>query len=126
MEYLIRNTSSITDASKVYIRDKKYSWIPATIISTDDVSETAVVNVDFPEGWMKTTSGASAGVFEVKDKREFIIKISNYPGGKLPRQYVDENGRLVAKTDMVDLPSYALREAGVLYNLKELHALGIP
>jgi len=114
----------MTSASKVYIRDKKYSWIPATIVSTDKASNTAVVVVDLPEDWVDTTSGASAGLLGKEDKREVIVKLSSYPGGELPRQNIDENGKLLAKSDMVDLPN--LHEAGILYNLKELHTSGIP
>ncbi len=71
----------------VYVRDKKYGWLPANVVSYEGGS--AIVNVFPPD----------------QEKEERKVKLSDYEGESLPLQNIDEGGNLITMADMCDLPS---------------------
>ena len=77
--------------SRVYVSDKEFGWLPATIVSQSDQQVTVkVFSVD-----SLTEHGSD----------ERIVSLQEYPNQQLPLQNVDASGHLMEMPDMVDLPS---------------------
>ena len=77
--------------SRVYVSDKEFGWLPATIVSQTDQQVTVkVFSVD-----SLTEHGSD----------ERIVSLQEYPNQQLPLQNVDASGHLMEMPDMVDLPS---------------------
>jgi len=92
--------------TSVYVRDKTYGWLPATMVSSDSDVARVIVRVPSP-------NDRSSSKF-LKEERKVLLK--EYDDKTLPLQNVDEGGNMVVSRDMCDLPS--LHEAAILYNLK--------
>lgn len=86
-------------AQSVYIMDKKFAWVPATVKSM--AADSVIVRI--PE-YADEASIASDGGKGAKSWREEEVKLKPYPGKALPMQNVDKNGNLSLVDDMVDLP----------------------
>jgi hypothetical protein len=98
--------SEDNDQKAVYIQDKKYGWLPATILEERDSK--AVVQVKWPDP-------STTVVFEGRKQPETVtVDYKNYAEEELPLQ----NSQ--AKQDMVDLVH--LHDAAILYNLQQRHA----
>mmetsp|Transcript_46968 Transcript_46968/g.69543 ORF Transcript_46968/g.69543 Transcript_46968/m.69543 type:complete len:1350 (+) Transcript_46968:350-4399(+) len=95
--------------SCVYVRDKKFGWLPANVVSNDDAAKTATVNVIVPVADAPDPSQSS-------ETTQLVVKLKEYENNMLPLQNVNESGHLIEMPDMCDLPS--LHEAAILYNLK--------
>jgi hypothetical protein len=91
--------SSSDTSQSVYIMDKKFAWVPATVKSM--TADSVLVRV--PE-YADEASIASDGGKGAKSWREEEVKVKHYPGKSLPLQNVDKNGNLTLVEDMVDLP----------------------
>ena len=106
------DTDGSSDTSQnVYIMDKKFAWIPASVKEIN--GDVAIVKV--PE-YADEASIMSDGGKGAKSYREEQVKIKHYPGKTLPIQNVDKNGNLTVVNDMVDLPFlHEVRALFVLY-----------
>jgi hypothetical protein len=137
--------SSLGDATKVYIRDKQFCWLPATVLEYR--KDCAIVAVDLPETWEKSTytkdqqkilSNDSGDIHTSMKKMERsdldalvsehnmpanrlrIVKYKDYEQGDLPKQNLQGNG----KRNMEDL--FHQHPPAIFYNLKERHYLQKP
>jgi hypothetical protein len=130
--------SSLGDATKVYIRDEQFCWLPANVL--DYQKDSAIVAVDLPESWKESTvtnnqkgaihpslkklppSDIDNLVSEYKVPANALRKVwyKDYEQGDLPKQNIQGNG----KRNMEDL--FHLHPAAILYNLKERHYLKKP
>ena len=82
--------------SCVYIADRDYGWLPATVMSqTGDQVTVKVFSADHG-----ATTVATAIPME-----ERTVSLQDYPHQQLPLQNVDAAGHLMQMPDMVDLPS---------------------
>ena len=86
--------------SGVYVKDKTYGWLPATLLSSN--SDIAQVIAHVP-----SENDRSSPKFR-KEERKVLLK--EYDDKSLPLQNIDEGGNLVVAQDMCDLPS--LHEVG--------------
>jgi len=86
----------------VYIRSAEHAWVPALQLKTAQ----GKANVIVP----KFKAGEKDMMHCEKPSRNFkyqdnqLIDLKDYPGGTLPLQNVDCNGRLDDYPEMVDLP----------------------
>jgi hypothetical protein len=135
--------SSLGDATKVYIRDEQFCWLPAIVL--EHQKDSALVAVDPPDTWKKSTvikdqkgdfsvtSGAIHPSLKKLPPGELDNLVSqynvpllrqvwykDYEQGDLPKQNIQGNG----KRNMEDL--FHLHPAAILYNLKERHYLHKP
>ncbi len=101
----------MSSASGVFVKDKEFGWLPASILSTTDA--TAQVSVKIPKH-------EDDGTGESFTKEDRSIKLKDYEDATLPLQNIDEGGNAIVAPDMCDL--HSLHEAAILYNLKERHA----
>lgn len=85
--------------NNVYIRDKEFAWIPARLVEED--KETAKVAVPQYEDEFAIASDNGEGATGFKSA---VVKLKDYPNGKLPRQNCGKDGKLLEVNDMVDLP----------------------
>jgi len=104
----------------VYVRDEKYSWLPAKVIDKGHLSATVVISL--PPDWYDKTIQPQKGL----NNEERVIDLRDYIGQELPLQnfHDDESGNTVGKSDMTDL--YHLHDAAILYNLRDRHYRGNP
>ena len=117
-----QSQSRMAKGTPVYIRDTQYSWIPATISSTDDDKKHVTVQVRLPDDWEDVTAipSRAQGI-----KLERTVKLSDYDNNELPLQNLEKDGvTAMGKNDMADLKN--LHEAAILYNLKARHAESLP
>lgn len=101
-------TTDASTANFVYLRSEEHAWIPARVIdeqqqqSSSSEGEEDKVTVKIPvyksERQIVSDGGRTAQRF-----RKETIALADYPNHALPLQNVDENGKLVAVEDMVDL-----------------------
>ena len=96
----------MASASGVYVKDKAYGWLPATISSSE--AKTAQVVVQIP-----------SGVDKVDVEKERKVNLTEYEDNALPLQNIDEGGNAIIVPDMCDL--HSLHEAAILYNLMARH-----
>lgn len=106
--------NSENTSNRVYISSEEYGWLPAKVISTDDVSKKAVVEVkDYEDDFSipacevsssinPTAAQKRRGNKTVPSKR-IDIDMNEYGDGVFPLQNVDEDGKLIEVCDMVDL-----------------------
>eukprot|EP00527_Entomoneis_sp_CCMP2396_P003980 CAMPEP_0198149142 /NCGR_PEP_ID=MMETSP1443-20131203/45149_1 /TAXON_ID=186043 /ORGANISM="Entomoneis sp., Strain CCMP2396" /LENGTH=1107 /DNA_ID=CAMNT_0043814071 /DNA_START=17 /DNA_END=3340 /DNA_ORIENTATION=- len=104
-------------SSFVFIRDPVFGWRPA--IQEGVQGDKAIVNV--PE-FKDEQSMMGAG--DAKKGQMGQVNLKDYHAGVLPLQNVDALGNLLEFADMVKLPY--LHEAGILFNLKKRHVMGMP
>jgi len=103
----------------VYVKHPEFAWVPATLVDTSGDKAKVVVPQYKDEQAIKSDGGRGA-----KSQEEQVVNLKDYPHKVLPLQNVDNNGQLLAFSDMVQLPY--LHEAGILYNLKQRHFDGHP
>ncbi len=98
----------MSNQSGVYIKDKQYGWLPASIISYEEknqvkVSVTLPTNNEAVDLDTPTTE---------ESKEERTVKLKDYEDGTLPLQNIDEGGNMIVVPDMCDLPSlHEVRDA---------------
>lgn len=74
----------------MYVADKEFGWLPATIVSQTDQHVTVkVFSVDSL----------------TEESSERTVALKEYSNQQLPLQNVDASGHLMEMSDMVDLPS---------------------
>ena len=100
----------MSSASGVYVKDKTYGWLPATISSSE--AKTAQVVVQIP-------SGVDIAKSDVPVEKERKVNLTDYEDNALPLQNIDEGGNAIIVPDMCDL--HSLHEAAILYNLMARH-----
>ena len=98
-------------STAVFIKDGDASWVPAEIISFQELKDKNVVEVVLSPDPDDVASGNAWSIVSVD--------LSTYPTQTLPMQEVDEYGRRVVHADLTDMQY--LHEAGILYNLKDRH-----
>ncbi len=101
----------MSSASGVFVKDKEFGWLPASILSTNGVTAQVSVKIPIKE---------EDGIGESFTKEERSIQLKDYEDATLPLQNIDEGGNAIVAPDMCDL--HSLHEAAILYNLKERHA----
>lgn len=97
-------------STAVFVRNGAVGWVPAEIISFDDLNRNlveVVLSDSSCESWQLAT-----------------VDLSDYPNQTLPLQEVDGYGKRVVHSDLTDLQY--LHEASILYNLKERHEIQCP
>jgi myosin V len=106
--------SGTSSSNHVYIKSEEHGWIPARLLDSSHEKATVSVGVYKSQQDMITEAGATS------QKNLVTIDLKEYqPSGTLPLQNVDEDGKLKAVADLVDLDF--LHEAAILYNLKVRH-----
>lgn len=99
---------------KVYIQDKQYAWLPATLVESDPLNDRVKVRIDVPSNWKNTTITSNKETYALA-KKEVWIDLADYRDCKLPlRQSTDATVRDVAELSH-------LHEASILYLLKDRH-----
>ena len=94
--------------SRVYISDKDFGWLPATIVSQSDQQVTVkVFSVDSL----------------TEENSERTVSLKEYPNQQLPLQNVDASGHLMEMPDMVDLPS--LHEVRGVWGMLYMHSCSL-
>ena len=86
-------------SSFVFLKDPEYAWIPAKLIR----SSGNVADVEIPE-YPDEQSTICDGGKSAKKMIDAEVDLSDYNSGVLPMQNVDEQGRMKAYPDMVELP----------------------
>ena len=119
----IDKDSRMVEGTPVYIRDAQYSWIPATIESSQDNKHRVKVRVRLPVDWEDCTIIPSNRSVQNIDL-DRIVKLTDYPNNELPLQNNFAANDTAGKNDMADLTN--LHEAAILYNLKARHKEGNP
>jgi myosin heavy subunit len=103
------------DPTNVFVQDPDFAWLPATVVDTDD-ADRVQVQIQLPSDWTQTTLLPPKAV--VIDKTVRWVNLNDYFDHVLPQQ----NNKAVR--DMAELPH--LHEAGLLYQIKERHAMQQP
>ena len=85
--------------SFVYILNKDYAWIPATLKETKGGKATC----DVPQ-YADEQSICSDGGRKAKSTKQEVVDLKHYTANVLPLQNVDANGDLIEFPDMVELP----------------------
>ena len=83
----------------VYIMDKEYAWIPATLLNTEGGKAHVEVPQYSDEQSIICDGGASA-----KSKSKQTVTLAKYPNKVLPLQNVTAKGDLIEYPDMVEIP----------------------
>jgi hypothetical protein len=83
----------------VFLKDPEYAWIPAKL--QNQSGKTA--DVQIPQ-YADEQSTVCDGGRTAKSWIEAEVDLSDYNKGVLPMQNVDENGKMRAYPDMVELP----------------------
>jgi len=99
---------------QVYVKDKEFCWVPATLISQTE--KEAVVNVpQYKDEFVIISDGGKTAI----GWKERTVKLADYAefDFELPGQNVDpETQDLMEEEDMINLKY--LHEAGILFNVK--------
>mmetsp|Transcript_45941 Transcript_45941/g.69289 ORF Transcript_45941/g.69289 Transcript_45941/m.69289 type:complete len:189 (-) Transcript_45941:79-645(-) len=119
----------------VFVHDKVYSWLPATVVSTsstsssvahDDATSTVTVRLALPSDWKENTYHPPRSTLARSSSNNNslmrTVNLKDYPDFHLPFQNVDSNGILEEKEDIGKMKY--VHEASVLYNLRERHKKG--
>ena len=101
-------------STAVFIKDGDTQWVPAEIISFQELADRNMVEVVLSPDPEDVTSSNAWAITSVD--------LSTYPNQTLPLQEVDEYGRRVVHADLTDMQY--LHEAGILYNLKDRYCGG--
>lgn len=91
--------SKTKNHSYVYILDKEFGWIPATLLNTAGGKAEVEVPRYANEQAIVCDGGASA-----KSKAKQTVTLSKYPNKVLPLQNVTAKGDLIEYPDMVEIP----------------------
>lgn len=94
----------------VYVRDKKFAWLPASLISQDGKEAKVKVYSYKDEESIASDCGATA-----TSSKDMTVKLKDYDNASLPLQNI-KGTEFICKEDMVDLPF--LHEAAILFNVK--------
>jgi myosin-5 len=101
----------------VYVRDKKYQWVPALLI--DQTKTEATVSVAQYNNETEITGDND----HCNNTTKLTVKLKDYPNKALPLQNL-VNGQVKQVADMIDLSF--LHEAAILYNIKTRHIKSMP
>ena len=107
-------TNASNTSNRVYISSKDYGWLPAKVISIDDATNKTTVEVkDYEDDLLipacevgRISSPTAAQVRRgnrTVPSKQIEVDLKDYSEGVLPLQNVDEDGRLIEVSDMVDL-----------------------
>lgn len=99
--------------SFVYVKHPEFAWVPATLVDTTGDKAKVVVPQYKDEQAIKSDGGRGA-----KSQEEQVVNLKDYPHKVLPLQNVDNNGQLLAFSDMVQLPY--LHEVSAFLNCVEI------
>eukprot|EP00957_Ditylum_brightwellii_P176913 13475816-Ditylum_brightwellii.AAC.1 len=129
--------SKLEHRKHVFVHDKVYSWLPATVISTssdsssiahDDATATVTVRLALPSDWKESTYHPPRSTLATSSSNNDLlmrtVKLKDYPDFHLPLQNVDAHGFLDEQADIGNMKY--VHEASVLYNLRERHKKGLP
>lgn len=107
-----------SSSNHVYVQSKDHGWIPARLLESSNDTATVSIGVYKSQQDMITEAGSTS------KKTLATVELKEYPNQSLPLQNVDDDGKLKAVADLVDLDF--LHEAAILYNLKSRHKRSKP